>query len=196
MTASVSLLPAPTATASLRDELLTDRTGTLTRLYQRTFPMARRHVLERGGTTQDAKDVFQYALVVFYEKTVSGRLVLTCSPSTYLVGVCRHLWQQEQSRRSRLPLSELDEAHAQLPDSGETAAAEPAPVLAVLDYVAKLGEKCQRILLSFYYFQQPLEQIAAENNYGTVRSATVQKFKCLERLRKAVRQAVAFTSAS
>ena len=112
------------------------------------------------------------------------------------MGVCGHLWQQEQSRRSRLPLSELDEAHAQLPDSGETAAAESAPVLAVLDYVAKLGEKCQRILLSFYYFQQPLEQIAAENNYGTVRSATVQKFKCLERLRKAVRQAVDFTSAS
>ena len=78
MTASVSLLPAPTATASLRNELLTDRTGTLTRLYQRTFPMVRRHVLERGGTTQDAMDVFHDALVVFYEKTISGRLVLTC----------------------------------------------------------------------------------------------------------------------
>jgi DNA-directed RNA polymerase specialized sigma24 family protein len=193
MTASVSLLPAPLAAASLRDELLGNRTSTLTRLYQRTFPMVRRHVLERGGTTQDAKDVFQDALVVFYEKMVSGRLVLTCSLSTYLVGVCRHLWQQELSRRSRLPLSELDEAHEQLADFGE--AAEPAPVVAVLEYVAKLGEKCQRILLSFYYFQQPLEQIAAENDYGTVRSATVQKFKCLERLRKAVRQAMAFTSA-
>lgn len=195
MTSSVSLLPALPVAASLREELLADRTRTLTRLYQRTFPMVRRHVLERGGTTQDAKDVFQDALIVFYEKTVSGNLVLTSSPSTYLVGVCRHLWQQELSRRSRLPFSELDEAHEQLPDSAEMAAAESAPALAVLEYVAKLGEKCQRILLSFYYFQQPLEQIAAEHQYGSVRSATVQKFKCLERLRKAVRQAVSFTSA-
>ncbi|QJX46589.1 sigma-70 family RNA polymerase sigma factor [Hymenobacter taeanensis] len=195
MTASASLLSAPIATASLRDELLANRTSTLTRLYQRTFPMVRRHVVERGGTTQDAKDVFQDALVVFYEKTVNGHLVLTCSPSTYLVGVCRHLWQQELSRRRRLPLSELDEAHAQLPDTAVAPVTEPTPALAVLEYVAKLSEKCQRILLSFYYFQQPLEQIAAENDYGSVRSATVQKFKCLERLRKAVRQAVAFTSA-
>ncbi|TGE09536.1 RNA polymerase sigma factor [Hymenobacter fodinae] len=195
MTASVLLRPAPPATAFLRDELLADRTSTLTRLYQRTFPMVRRHVLERGGTTQDAKDVFQDALVVFYEKTVSGRLILTCSPGTYLVGVCRHLWQQELSRRNRLPLSELGEAEEQLPDFAEAPATESAPALAVLDYVAKLGEKCQHILLSFYYFQQPLEQIAAENNYGSVRSATVQKFKCLERLRKAVRQALALPSA-
>jgi DNA-directed RNA polymerase specialized sigma24 family protein len=192
MTASVSLRPAPSAAASLREALLADRTRTLTGLYQRTLPMVRRHVLERGGTTQDAKDVFQDALVVFYEKTVSGRLILTSSASTYLVGVCRHLWQQELTRRNRLPLSELDEAHEQLSDTVE---AEPAPALAVLDYVARLGEKCQRILLSFYYFQQPLAQIATENNYDSIRSATVQKFKCLERLRKAVRQAVAFTSA-
>ncbi|SNC76537.1 DNA-directed RNA polymerase specialized sigma subunit, sigma24 family [Hymenobacter gelipurpurascens] len=194
MTSSVSLLPAPLAAASLAEELRADRTGTLTRLYHRTFPMVRRHVLERGGTTQDAKDVFQDALIVFYEKTVSGQLVLTCSASTYLVGVSRNLWQQELSRRNRLPLSELNEAHAQLPDAADTPSA--APALAVLEYVAQLGEKCQRLLLSFYYFQQPLEQIAAENNYGTVRSATVQKFKCLERLRKAVRQAVAFPAAS
>ena len=195
MTASVSLLPAPPAAAPLREELLADRTRTLTRLYQRTFPMVRRHVLERGGTTQDAKDVFQDALIVFYEKTVSSQLTLTSSVSTYLVGVCRHLWQQELTRRKRLPLSELDEAHEQLSDTVEAVEAEPAPALAVLEYVAKLGEKCQRILLSFYYFQQPLEQIAAENNYASIRSATVQKFKCLERLRKAVRQAVVFTVA-
>ena len=45
------------------------------------------------------------------------------------------------------------------------------------------------MLLAFYYSQQPLTQIAAANGYASVRSATVQKFKCLERLRDSVRQA-------
>ncbi len=57
----------------------------------------------------------------------------------------------------------------------------------VLTYVEQLGEKCKSLLLAFYYSQQPLEQIATTHHYGSVRSATVQKFKCLERLRKAVR---------
>jgi hypothetical protein len=56
----------------------------------------------------------------------------------------------------------------------------------LLDYVNRLGEKCRDILVQFYYFGQRLEKIAAEHGYRTIRSATVQKFKCLERLRKAV----------
>ena len=56
-----------------------------------------------------------------------------------------------------------------------------------LDYVERLGEKCKSVLLSFYYFQQPLTHIAEVQGYRSVRSATVQKFKCLERLRQSVR---------
>jgi hypothetical protein len=59
----------------------------------------------------------------------------------------------------------------------------------VLDYVERLSEKCKRILLDFYYFQQPLAQITDRHGYSSVRSATVQKFKCLERLRQSVRAA-------
>ncbi|MCB2378482.1 sigma-70 family RNA polymerase sigma factor [Hymenobacter sp. BT635] len=179
--------------ASLRHALLTSREQTLTRIYQRTFPMVRRHVQQHGGTPPDAKDVFQDALVVFYEKATTEGFVLSASVSTYLVGICRNLWRQELSRRQRLPLTGITDAHAQVP--GETEPAEERDTLPLLDYVEQLGERCKSILLAFYYFQQPLEQIAAANQYQSVRSATVQKFKCLERLRKSVRTAVALTLA-
>lgn len=173
-------------TATLRHALRTDRERTLTRIYQRAFPMARRYVQQHGGTDQDAKDVFQDAVVILYEKAVAEDFVLSASVSTYLVGICRNLWRREVARRQRQPLTSLAEEHAQLPDDYTTAAAEPAAP-SVLDYLAQLGDKCQRMLLAFYYFQEPLAQIAADHQYGSVRSATVQKFKCLERLRKAVR---------
>ena len=117
------------------------------------------------------------------------QLVLTAAAGTYVVSIARNLWRQEQGRRTRHPHDPLDEnidgpaAEA----TPETETAEPA--LAVLDYVERLGEKCRSILLAFYYFQQPLAQIAATHQYRSVRSATVQKFKCLERLRQAVRTA-------
>lgn len=169
--------------AALRLALLTDRTQALTQLYAHAFPMVRRHVGRHGGSAQDAQDIFHDALLLFYEQAVSGTLVLTASASTYLVGIARHLWHHEQRRRARLP-------HETLPDNLEPPAPEPTETeVAVLDYVARLGEKCRRILLDFYYFQQPLTQITASHGYGSVRSATVQKFKCLERLRQSVRAA-------
>lgn len=178
--------------ASLRLALLTSREPTLTRIYQRTFPLVRRYVQQHGGTTADAKDMFQDALVVFYEKAVRESFVLSSSVSTYLLGIVRNLWRRELSRRSQLPLTGLTDEHTQSEPETEP---ESGATLAILDYVEQLGERCKSILLAFYYFQQPLAQIAGSLNYGSIRSATVQKFKCLERLRKSVRAALAETLA-
>ncbi|GAA4038520.1 hypothetical protein GCM10022409_25050 [Hymenobacter glaciei] len=182
---TASLLSAPPA-YTLRQALLADRERALTQLYRRAFPPVRRLVQRQGGSAQDAQDVFQDALVVFYEQVVGNKLVLTASASTYLVSIARHRWQHELRRRARLP-------HEALPEGVDMAAEETeatlGPAFAVLDYVERLGTKCKNMLLSFYYFQQPLAQIAEANGYRSVRSATVQKFKCLERLRESVRAA-------
>jgi len=184
--------PAPSLT--LQQALRTDRERTLTQLYRQTFPVVRRHVRRHSGSAQDAQDVFHDALIVFYEKAVHGNLVLTAAPSTYLVSVCRNLWHRELSRRSRQPSATLMEEHAELSEAASTPleSTETTPGTdSVLDYVEQLGAKCKSILVSFYYFNEPLEQIAATHHYSSVRSATVQKFKCLERLRNAVRKVAA-----
>jgi RNA polymerase sigma factor (sigma-70 family) len=185
---AASTFPTPPAEA-LRQALLANREQALTQLYQHAFPQVQRHVCRRGGSAQDAQDVFHDALVLLYEQAVGGTLVLTAAPSTYLVGIARNLWRHEQRRRARLPHEALPDHLDQLPAEAAEAA---DPAVAVLDYVEQLGEKCKRMLLAFYYFQQPLTQITTTLGYGSVRSATVQKFKCLERLRQSVR--AAFTS--
>jgi RNA polymerase sigma factor (sigma-70 family) len=180
------LLPA----ARLRAALLADRHATLTQLYRRTFPVVARHVGRHGGTVADAQDVFQDALLVLYEKAVAETLTLTAAPGTFLVAVSRNLWRRELQRRGQHPTAELTDAHRdELP--AEEAEADPTDTRPVLDYLAQLGEKCRNMLLGFYYHRQPLEQLAAAHNYRSIRSATVQKFKCLERLRHAVRAAYA-----
>ncbi|MET4076521.1 sigma-70 family RNA polymerase sigma factor [Hymenobacter sp. UYCo722] len=178
---------APITADSLRHALLANRTQVLTELYRQSFPPVRRHIGRRGGSAQDAQDVFQDALLVLYEQATGGTLVLTASVSTYLLGISRNLWHHEVRRRARLAPDTLsDDVAAGLADEAEDSA---EPAFAVRDYVEQLGEKCKNVLLSFYYFQQPLTQIAERQGYGSVRSATVQKFKCLERLRHAVRGA-------
>lgn len=189
MTASFPLpdvSPAGLAGA-LRQELLTDRERAITRLYRKSFPPVRRYIRRYGGTEQDAQDVFQDALVVFYERAVGGTLVLTAAPGTYLLSIARNLWHHERRRRHQLPADALPD-DLDLPATEEP---ETETTAAVLDYVERLGEKCKQVLLAFYYFQQPLAQIATTHGYSSVRSATAQKFKCLERLRNAVRTAFA-----
>ena len=186
MTTFLPLSAARPAADALRQALVTKRAQAMRQLYRQAYPPVRRYIGRHGGLEQDAQDIFQDALIVLYEQATSGTLVLTAAASTYLLSVSRNLWHQELRRRARLRCESLP-ATATLAqeDAEEGEAAEPT--LAVLDYVERLGETCKNLLLSFYYFQQPLAQIAETHGYRTVRSATVQKFKCLERLRRAVR---------
>lgn len=162
--------------------LITDRERTLEQIYAKTYPMVRHYVKERGGTAEDSKDIFHEAMIVFYEKTVQEQLTLTSSVSTYLMGICKNLWRQELEKRSHhQPLTER-----QSDTVWEEPTEEGAAALKLMTFVEQLGDTCQAILVSFYYFGQRLEQIAARHGYQNIRTATVQKFKCLERLRKAV----------
>lgn len=172
-----------TQSLSMDAALLTDRERTLEHIYANTYPMVRHYVREHGGTDEDAKDIFQEALIIYYEKTVNGQLTLTASVSTYLMGICKNRWRQQLEKQARnvSPTETRSDTVWEEPGSE----AEPPPV-ALMTFVEQLGETCKSILISFYYLGQRLEQIAEQHGYQTVRSATVQKYKCLERLRKAV----------
>jgi len=44
------------------------------------------------------------------------------------------------------------------------------------------------LLRSFYYDKMPLTTIASTYGYSGVRSATVQKYKCLEKVRETIKE--------
>ncbi|MEJ7660924.1 MAG: hypothetical protein WKG07_15560 [Hymenobacter sp.] len=63
MTASAfHLTSRPAADTLRRKHLVTDRAQALRRLYRQGYPPVRRYIGRRGGSEQDAQDVFQDAL--------------------------------------------------------------------------------------------------------------------------------------
>jgi RNA polymerase sigma factor (sigma-70 family) len=170
--------------------LQTSREETLKAIYEKTFPMVAHFVRQRGGSMEDAKDVFHDGMIVFYEKAMANQLTLTASASTYVMGICKNLWRQQLDKHGRYASITLSDEASELDVAEEVMQEEELLDFPVKDYIEKLGEKCKNLLLSFYYFGQNMSQIAKEGNYSSTHSATVQKFKCLERLRKSVQEAV------
>lgn len=178
-----TLLSPVVAGTDLRHDLTFNREQTLEKLYARAYPMVLHYVKQHQGTADDAKDVLQEALILLFEKVMHGKLELTVAVTTYMMGICKNLWRRELEKRNRKQEWSVD-----IEDNlwEEITAVPEEPALSITSYVEKLGEKCKTILLSFYYFGQGMEQIAEQHAYSSIRSATVQKFKCLERLRKSL----------
>ena len=51
-----------------------------------------------------------------------------------------------------------------------------------------IGNKCLNLLRAFYYDNLPLQQIKDAFGFSNVHSASVQKHKCIERMRNTIQE--------
>ena len=171
----------------IRSLLQNNREAFFRGLYERSFPLVAKMIQRTGGNLNDAQDVFQDAMVVFYEKVKEEQLELKNTPNAYVLGIAKHLWYQKAKRSTGiLPFTELEQNLRIEPDyfKGDREIARNGRLLRFLE---KAGQKCLDLLQAFYYQKNPLEEIKERFGYSSVRSATVQKYKCLEKIRKQVK---------
>lgn len=174
-----------TKTTDITQQVRTNREAAFERLYEASFPQVARLVRALGGEYEDARDIFQDALVIFYEKAVEGQLEIQSSPTAYIVGIAKQLWLRQRRRNAHLlTFSEL-EREMEIPE--DIFQQPEKPRLRLFRFLAAAGRKCMEILQAFYYQQMPLPEIAEEFGFANTRSATVQKHKCLDKVREQVK---------
>lgn len=148
-------------------------------LYRGSFPDVARMIRRKGGTLEEAKDAFHDALLIFLEKEKAGRLQLHSSPKAYLLGVARICWLRARGATVALPEA-FDAAEPE--DAGMEEREQNLRASLV-----RSGKKCLELLKAFYYDHCSMQDIAARFGFNGTRSATVQKYKCLEKVRKEIK---------
>jgi len=149
-------------------------------LYKSTFPAVARYVHQKGGTLDEARDIFQDALVIFYEKTVVQEAEIHSTNEAYIFGIARHLWSKKFRENSRTDDKELP-THL-----FEEETPEPSTER-IARYLEVAGKKCMALLRAFYYDKLNMREITEQFGFSGERSATVQKHKCIEKLRNEVK---------
>lgn len=152
-------------------------------LYKNCFPQVAYMVQRQGGDLPAAKDLFHDALVIYLEKRNNPALHIRVSEKAYLMGIVRILWLRKRRAGSReLFTGELNEEW--LAEDAAVAVDQEKENRSLLQQLQLAGEKCLQLLEAFYYRQWSMQKIAKELQYKTPHSATVQKYKCLEKLRE------------
>ena len=156
----------------------------LRHLYKVCYPVIRGMILKNSGAVDDADDIFQDGVIVFYEKVKTDTFKITCSITTFLYSVCRNLWLKNLKRKS-LNVS-FTETHETIDfindtDGEENIMSEKQKML--MESLKKLGDPCKSILMYFSYEQFSMEKIAETLGYTNADNAKNQKYKCLKRLK-------------
>ncbi len=147
----------------------------LDHLYKKYYRMMTKIVLSNNGTEDEAKDVYQEALLAFWQKAASGKLVLTSKISTYLYSICLNQWRKELDRKSRLSSETVDgEAHQKHDDKER--------LKIVMDCIGQLGDVCKKVLTYYYFDGLGMPDIAKKMNFANTDTAKTKKYKCKKKL--------------
>ncbi|MGN6602966.1 MAG: RNA polymerase sigma factor [Ginsengibacter sp.] len=155
-------------------------------LYEEVFPVVADIISRKGGSFQDAKDIFQDALIIFYEKKVSRELNVKLSEEGYIVGIAKHLWNKKWKSKDKLLSLDSFEKKIRLPE--DYFDVETTKTNRLLHLLEVAGKKCIELLRSIYYDKLSMNKVSQIHGFSNAHSASVQKYKCIEKIKVIVEQ--------
>jgi len=154
-------------------------------IYKDNYNMVQSLIINNNGSSDDAKDIFQEAMIVLYEKVRSGSFELNCQIKTYVYSVCRRLWLKRLQQQNRFTI-EVHTAENTVPVEDDIEDHEKRDnEFEMMDKaINSLGEPCKSLLEAYYLKKKSMQEIAAGFGYTNADNAKNQKYKCLMRLKK------------
>lgn len=148
------------------------------------------YLRKRGGKADDAKDLLQEAMYIFYKRIKEDdQFTLTAPAEAFVFRVFHIKWLEllRSKGHSDVDLDLDDEGNPAkenlageefLPDNIDLTRSEH-PVVKLLD---QLGKGCKKILLAYYVHEQSLKAIAEdlEQSYNYIK---LKKHRCNQQLR-------------
>lgn len=149
-------------------------------IYKKYYRMMTKLVMTNSGTEDEARDIYQDALVVFWQKARSGKLVLTSKISTYVYSICQNLWRKELERKKRLS-HEAKDSSVTIDMDG------PEREKIMARCLNQLGETCRKVLMYYYFDEMSMQEIADRLGFANTDTAKTKKYKCKQKLDELIR---------
>ena len=160
---------------------------TLNFLYKKYFSLVRSFVLNNNGTTDDAKDVFQEAVIAIFRYSQNENFELKCSFETFLYSICRTIWLNNL-RNQRVHLNKINEISEFIIFSSSTneMIEESLEYKLYQKHFQRLSEECKK-LLQLFFDKVSYAEIAKLLGYSSVGFVKKKKFNCKEFLMKSIK---------
>ncbi|OLY92595.1 RNA polymerase sigma factor, sigma-70 family [Cnuella takakiae] len=177
-------MKADNETLLLRGLAKNDRKAIET-IYRENYNLVQALVVKNNGTAEDAKDIFQEAMIVLFEKAKQESFTLQCQLRTYIYSICRRLWLKRLLQQNRFMIAEDSEVElAHVEEEVEEQERLNTEFSMMEKAINSLGEPCKSLLEAFYLQKRNMQDIALSFGYTNAENAKNQKYKCLVRLKK------------
>ena len=154
-------------------------------IYSNTLPRVIKFVCQNKGSEDDAKEVFQNALLQLVVRYKKDQFVITGSFEAYLFTVCKNMWRRELKRRK---IEVTSNSFLELRDKDEDivyAILEQKQWEIFNDAINKLSDNCKRIM-DLFFSRIPYAEMLKILNYTSENVIRQRVFKCKAKLKSLI----------
>lgn len=174
--------------------ILHNNTQVLEEIYKRFFPPVYSMLRNNHASYDDARDVFQDALVVIFNHAARPGFQLTAPFQAYLMGIGRYIWMRQLKKNSRTEVTSSPEERYDIDADLELQVFEMEKRNLYREKFQQLGPDCRQLLQRFFD-REPLQSIAA--NMGFTSDYVKKKNKvCKDKLIDAIQKDGRFSEIS
>lgn len=146
-------------------------------MYDNFLPEVIGFIKNKGGTDQDAKDVFQEAIMALYKQVKTGKLKLRVHLKTYFIAICKNQWLKSIRNNHRMDSMIPDFDPSDL-DQNLIKELERAEKFRLIQAHLKEMSPSNRAILSMHLQKYSTKEIAKALNFSL---AYVKKRKFLSK---------------
>jgi RNA polymerase sigma factor (sigma-70 family) len=168
-------------------------------LYREYFPQVERIVLKHEGDEQDARDLFQEALVIIFTRLKEGDLVINSSFHNYFIVLCRFIWFRQKGIRNSYESNEDSEESANRKSVASGIVNDSPGEREYNEFLTNQNEKifqrqyrklpgdCKRVL-KMYFRKKSYKEIATRMKYNSEDYARRKKYLSMQLLMKMIKE--------
>ena len=143
-------------------------------IYQRYYRLGINWICRNQGSTTEAQDIFQEAMIILWNRLQEDQFVLSCKISTYLYSICQNLWLKELRHKQRWSSAE-----------GLEMVEIPAETSEKIHLALQSLPPSYRAILTYYYLEnKDFEEITLLMGYQHPNTARMTKHRAVQKLRE------------
>lgn len=155
------------------------------RFYSLHYPMVEKMILQNNGSPEDAKDIYQEAIVTVFFKIKKGKLdQKTASLKTFVYSVARKKWLYHLRKNRKMTMTALTDSYHELVEDTDSKFLEEEKHQKVARALEMINELCVKIIKAFYYEKMSMKRMAAKFGYKDENSMKKRKSLCMKAARE------------
>jgi RNA polymerase sigma factor (sigma-70 family) len=172
----------------LLDNLKNEDNTSFEILYKFYSPSIATFVTQNIGSTEDAEDIFQEAVIVLLQKVRQADFVLTSSLKTYLFAIAKNLWLKRLRDNKLISIDNFERYQQESEALAFELQTEPTKEEKITAWLAKITKNCQSILKAIFFYKEPMGSLMQKMGWKNKHTVANQQYKCIQQLKKEKRK--------